>query len=171
MNKHARYASLALIVAVLACTGCAGAGHTLKMDQLRYPTSMSGYIYGPEYELLWKRHLEELGPVNVEKKIWAMAWGKGDLNGESANAELVEAVNAEVEKLGGEGIINFKISSESCGMNFVPALSMLPFWAGCAVVRAEGTVVRRKDVPESDAAPASPPDAPPAADAAPQPAE
>ena len=32
--------------------------------------------------------------------------------------------------------------TDGCGINYVPALSLLPFWPGCADVTVEGQIVK-----------------------------
>lgn len=134
-----------IVAALLATTigGCSGSKYSMQLQDLRYPASMSGYLYDADDTILSEKEMEVVGELDESVTLWAMVWSKVDLNGESSDHELAGRMNAAVEESGGEGVIDLTFSSDTCGMDFAPVMSMLPFWPGCTRVRATGTIVRR----------------------------
>lgn len=141
------------LLAALVCSACSGSSHLFHMAELRYPASMSGYLYGPGDRLLSKDDLEVVADLKEKVRVWGIFWTKTEMNGESAEAELTEAINRAIEKSGGEAVMNLQFTSDACGISLTPVLSMLPFWPGCTVVGATGRIVRR--APHPPAAPTS----------------
>ena len=65
--------------------------------------------------------------------------------------DLSDVINEQIKSAGGEGIINLSASSKSCGINYAPVFSLMPFWPGCADVTVSGQIVRRRAGRRSDA--------------------
>ncbi|MCB0221238.1 MAG: hypothetical protein KDH09_16180 [Chrysiogenetes bacterium] len=157
MNRHNVILLATLALAALTGTGCSGSKYSMRLQSLRYPASMSGYLYDEDERMLSEKDMEVIGEFNEKTRLWAMAWGLATLNGESSDQELAELINAAVEKRGGEGVIDLGFSSETCGINFAPAISILPLWPGCTSIQASGTIVRRIAANAPSETPALPP--------------
>ena len=119
-------------------------------QELRYPTSLSAYIYGPNDEVLAPSNLETVGWISEKRDVWGIFWSKKTMNGEDVDHELAEAINHAVEENNGEGVINLRVSTDTCAINMFPFLDMTPFWPGCTIVHVEGRVVRRKPMQDQE---------------------
>lgn len=137
-------ALIALALAVLLTqSGCTGGRGTVRFDDLEYPASMSGYLYGPDQRSLSPKKLEVVGEFSQDARFWGMLFSMVPLNG---SLDLSDEINREIAQADGDGVINLSVRSDGCGLNYIPALSLLPFWPGCADVTVEGQIVKRKRV-------------------------
>lgn len=128
-------------VALAFLLGCAGGRGDVRFDSLEYPTSMSGYVYGPDGRALSPKSLDVVAEFEHQVRFWGMLFSWVPLNG---NVDLSEEINRDVEQAGGEGVINLSVTSEGCPTNYVPALSLIPMWPGCADVTVACQIVKRK---------------------------
>ena len=102
---------------------------------------MSGYLEGPDGRALSPRDLEVLGSFEHSERRWGLLYSFLPLGGD---VDLSEAITQQIEAAGGEGMINMTVESEGCTLNYLPAVSLLPVWPGCADLRVSGEIVRRK---------------------------
>ena len=141
-----RALALVCFVVVLATTtGCAGGRYSLKADQARYPMSFSQALEGPNHErLVIGDGLERVGRFRTEVLAYgylysAIPWP----------VDISEAVNTQIEAVGGEGLAEMRVINYGCDRNWFFPLTLLPIWPGCTEVIVEGGIVRRtSDVAE-----------------------
>jgi hypothetical protein len=136
-------AGLLLVASLLLQLGCAGGRGDVRFDSLRYPVSMSGYVYDQKNRALSPKSLDVVAEFEHEARLWGMFFSWIPVNGD---LDLSEPINRDVDAAGGEGVINLSVKSEGCAFNYIPGLSLLPFWPGCADVTVAGQVVKRKRV-------------------------
>jgi hypothetical protein len=132
---------IALALGVGIGIGCAGGRGDVRFDSLRYPVSMSGYVYGPKNRALSPRSLEVVSEFEHEGRLWGVLFSWLPVSGD---LDLSDEINNDVEAAGGEGVINLSVKSEGCVLNYIPGLSLIPMWPGCADVTVAGQVVKRK---------------------------
>lgn len=133
---------LLLLVMMPFSVGCAGAKGNMTFDDLKYPASMSAFIYGNNNETLVKGdNLDVVGDFKYEKKFWGILYSMVPL---SSDKDIVEAINRKIDEAGGEGLINLSVTAENCAFNSFPLLSLLPIMPGCLNVTIEGEIVKAK---------------------------
>ena len=138
----ARGSGLALLLAFsLVAAGCAGARGNVRFDSLEYPASMSGYLYGPDDRTLSPLSLQVVSEFEHGGRMWGVLYSWVPL---TRSLDVSDAINREIEQAGGEGVINLSVTTDGCAINYIPALSLLPIWPGCADVTVAGEIVRRK---------------------------
>jgi hypothetical protein len=92
----------------------------MKFDELRYPASMSSYLYGPNNELLAKdRELRVINRFSGEYDYWGTFYSLMPLTG---TKDIGEEINKAIEEAGGEGIVNVKVMSETNSLDEFPFL-------------------------------------------------
>lgn len=123
--------------------GCAGAGDVFYFQELKHPTSMSAYLYGPDKKVVAKgKGLKTIADFKYEKRVWGIMYTFVTLS-EDINADLTNKINGAVTNADGDGMINVAITfKESCGISRVPIINLLPFWPGCVDVLVSGEVVK-----------------------------
>lgn len=152
MKKEAMIKPSSIIVIWCLCllAGCAGGRGKITFDNLKYPASMSAFIYGDGNEMLSKGDLRVLDTFRYEKRFWGIFWSGIPLSSEKG---IAEAINRKVEDAGGEGVINLAVTTSTCGINSLPLLSFLPVLPGCVNVKVEGEIVKTKTKGSSYIAP------------------
>lgn len=131
-----------LIALVFTMVACAGGKATVKFDKLKYPVSMSAFAFDKDGKVLVKnKHLETLGTFELKQRSWTTFYSLISL---SDLSEMPDGINTEIEKAKGQGAINLVVSSDNCGWNYLPYLSIIPFYPGCSLVTITGEVVRKK---------------------------
>lgn len=148
---------LILILAIFV-GGCAGSRGVMTFDNLRHPTSMSAYIYGPNDEVLAKEDLMVMGNVHIEKAYWGFMFSLVNV---SDDKKIVDAINQQVDEKGGDGVINLSVTAEGCAISGFTILQLLPIWPGCTNVVVTGDIVKARemkaDIPKPPALPVVPP--------------
>lgn len=118
---------------------CAGHKGVLKLEELKYPASFSGYIYDKDFKpVRIEGGLKKLSTVRVARTGWSMLYGFTKL---SDSARVIDDFNSEVEKAGGQGVVNLEIAHSDCFLNSLFPLTLLPFWVGCSKIEVSGDVV------------------------------
>ena len=147
------------IVALVAFLGgCAGGRGALAFDRLQFPVSSSPFIYGPDDRPYNPGELQPLGKMVWVERFWGLWWSWIPLSG---TIDVSAPINAQIQRAGGDGIINLKVIVENCGMNYVPVFNMIPLYPGCAYVTITGDIVKMAAMapPPAEGAPPPPPGA------------
>jgi hypothetical protein len=119
---------------------CAGARGTVRFDRLKYPVSMSGLLYDSKGKLaVVNKNLKVVGKLRYTKTIYSMVYTGATFNPQQ---EFGDAMNEQIAAQKGDGVVNLKLGSRNCVYNFVPIVTMLPFWPGCTVIKAKGDIVK-----------------------------
>jgi hypothetical protein len=121
--------------------GCAGSRGDVRFDSLEYPASMSGYLHGANGRSVSPKSLQVVGEFKENARLYGVGFSWVPI---TKTVDVSTAMNREIAAAGGEGVINLKVSSDGCMMNYMPVLSLLPFWPGCADVTIEGQIVKQK---------------------------
>ncbi len=109
------------------------------MDQLEYPTSLSGYLYDEKNEpIRIDKGLKKVGEVESSKRFWSLLYGQAQLSDQMA---LFADFNAKVKNSGGIAVVNLQVENSACILNHFFVLNLLPFWPGCTVIELKGDAV------------------------------
>jgi hypothetical protein len=112
----------------------------MRFDELKYPASMSAYLYGPNNELLAKdSELQEISHFSYKMRFWGTFYSLVPLTGAK---DVGQEVNNKIEASGGDGIINVKVSVKPGFLTDVHPLTLLPFWPSFTEVLMEGEIVK-----------------------------
>ena len=133
-----------IVILLLGCCAClldcAGGRGYLRFEALKYPASTSPYLYGRGGDVVQEnRGLTTVGKFSAEKTFWGMAYSLVRL---SDDADIVEEANQAIQKAGGEGKINLRISADACALAGIPILPVLPFWPACTIAKLEADIVK-----------------------------
>lgn len=131
-----------VLLLIIFLTNCAGSRASLKFQKLKYPCSMSAFLYGPNNEVLMKgRDLIVIGHVSFKQTFWGTCWSIIPLTDDT---EFDDKINFEIKKLNGDGVINLQIQATSGKINQCLPFNLLPIWFGNTTVEVFGEVVTRK---------------------------
>jgi hypothetical protein len=131
--------SSVLLLAAALTFHCAGSKGKLRLDNLDYPASFSGYIYDEKQQpLRIGNGVKKVGDVTAFKRVWSILYGQAAL---SDDAQLVTEFNEGVKKTGATGVVNLQLESSACLLNHFFILNILPFWPGCTVLELRGDAV------------------------------
>lgn len=129
-----------ILLFILPWFGCAGSSVKMPLAGVRYPVSLSGYLFGPRKEILGKgQRLQVVREFNYTKSFWGIGYTLISLSDET---DFDRFLNRKIEEAEGDGVINLKLSSSGCYINSTPCLNILPMWPGCTRVKIQGEIVR-----------------------------
>ncbi len=129
-----------ILILTALLSSCAGSKAVIKLEDLKYPASMSAYIYNSQGKILSVGSgLNKIGNWKFKKKFWSIGYSYLDLSGDS---EVAESMNAAIREANGTGIVNFKAESERCGYSYIPIFPILPVFPECIDVKFEGDIVK-----------------------------
>jgi hypothetical protein len=127
-------------LAMSGCLGFAGSRGQINFDNLKYPASMSAYLYGPDNGILTKdKELKVTKKLHLRKNSWNIFYTIIEI---SNNGDVVEEMNKEIAGSGGDGIVNVAVSSQDGITNSIPLLNLLPFWPTYSRITIKGDIVK-----------------------------
>ena len=133
-----------LIFLSLCPAGCSGSRGYLKFEKLEYPVSMSSRIYDQQGRILSGG--KDLAIVKkkffIERTYWGIFYSLIPLTG--PGKEIGDDLNEIIRRYRGNALVNVRISSRSCYLNYFIPLSILPFWPGCSVISISGDVAKKR---------------------------
>jgi hypothetical protein len=137
--------SAILLYSLLLLSGCSSSKGALSFNTLKYPTSMSAFLYDKNHNLVMKgRELDSINSFKYKKTFWNVAYGLIPL---SDDQSISDALNEIVEKYKGDGIINLTITIEQGTANKIYSFLMylpsyIPILPGSARITVSGEVVK-----------------------------
>ena len=141
MRSYTLLTLVLLALIALPLLGCAGGRGDVRFDSLEYPASMSGYLHDSRGRAVSPKSLEVVGEFKEETRLWGMLFSWVPV---TKTVDLSDEMNRDIAAANGEGMINVKVHSEGCVFNYIPVMSLLPIWPGCADVTIEGQIVKQK---------------------------
>lgn len=145
MQSKKRFSVSVLFAVALLLSACAGGRGDIRFDSLVYPASMSGYLNDSHQRVVSPKSLAVVGEFKEEARLWGAVFSWVPV---TKTVDVSNAMNREIAAAGGEGMINVKVTSDGCAMNYVPVMSLLPMWPGCADVTIEGQIVKQQRASE-----------------------
>jgi hypothetical protein len=125
---------------ILIISGCGVSGCRINFDELKYPASMSGYLYGPTGESIG--HGTGLTPIQDFRHIAYLCSIFYSIVPLTRSSDIIELMNKRIESTGGDGMTDVSVSSDYDKLTSVVFLNLLPIWPGCSEVTVKGTIVR-----------------------------
>lgn len=131
----------AAVLAALACTGCLSISVT-KMDgaELRYPVSLSSSLIDADGVVHRPLDSHKLASFEHSWGHWGMVYDSISL---SSDEDLSALINAEVERVGGDGVVNLRVGAKGTGLAWLT--SLLIVFPERVKVTVSGDVVRLAD--------------------------
>jgi hypothetical protein len=128
-----------ILTSTIFAAACAGSRGKLRLDNLEYPASFSGYIYDERQQpVRIGKGVKKIADVAASKRVWSLLYGQAPLSDDSA---LITEFNREIKKSGAAGVVNLQLESSPCLLNHFFILNILPFWPGCTVLELRGDAV------------------------------
>lgn len=122
---------------------CVGNRQTVKMTELDYAVSMTPQIYGSDGKIKADGvGIEVLGDIEVAHTYWSLVYSFVPLGD---GKKHLQEFNQTIAARGAQGVINFEIENEGCGMNnfaYLVGPAVLPFFPGCSKITFRGKLVR-----------------------------
>lgn len=146
--------TLVIGCAVLASAlgaGCAGGRTSIAADGANYPVSMSQGVRDESGELVEKDRRVVVGTFDDKRTAWGMLYSGVKL---TPKKDISKEVNRQVARAKGDAIVNLRVATETCALDFIPILNILPIWPGCTNVYVKGDIIRVE--PKATKAPPSP---------------
>ncbi len=140
-NKSTLITLCGVIILNLFMAGCIGGSRGyVRFDELKYPASMSSFLYGPNDEILTKdRDLIVVKRFRFEVYYTAIFYS---LLPPSHTHDVGDQINTEIVNGGGDGVVNVKISSNPGITAYLHPLTLVPFWPSYTTVVVEGDIVK-----------------------------
>jgi len=92
--------------------------HKATVNENNYPISMSGQLFDEKLEPIITTENMKVGELKIKKSIWNLGTGTYPLG--KTRFDFSDEINAQVQKVGRNAVIYFKIDSE---ISFVSVLS------------------------------------------------
>lgn len=124
----------------LILSGCGISGGRINFDDLKYPASMSGSLYGPTGDSI--AHGTGLNPIQDFEHTKYLCSILYSIIPISRSGDIIELMNKKIEAAGGDGMTYVSVSSDYSMLTSVFPLNLLPIWPGCSKITVKGTIVR-----------------------------
>lgn len=131
-----------VLLAVAPALGCAGARTTVVAPTAEYPVSMSQGVRDAGGELVSADRRQIVGHFEDHRTAWGLAYSYARL---TPTKDLSDELNAQIKAAHGDAVINLKVASSPCVLNFVPVVDLLPLWPGCSNVTITGDIIRVRE--------------------------
>jgi hypothetical protein len=130
---------LALVVVASFSVGCAGARTTIVAPTAEYPVSLSQGIRDAGGDLVPIGQREIVGHFEDHRTAWGLVYSLARL---TPTKDLSSELNAQIKAAHGDAVVNLRIASSPCALNYVPVIDFLPIWPGCSNVTITGDIIR-----------------------------
>jgi len=80
-----------------------------------------------------------LGTIQVQRRSWAILYGYWRLSDEM---NLSGEIGTKAHAAGAHAVVNARVTTDTCWLNNVPFLALLPVWPNCMDVRFSGEAIR-----------------------------
>jgi hypothetical protein len=134
----------ALVASSSLAFGCAGARASIVLPESKYPVSLSNGMLGQNREILTGEEMQVVGKFHEERTAWGMLYSFIPF---TPHLDVSEAINAQVERAGGQGIVRLRTSSKPCALDYFVLFTIIPFWPGCTSVELDGDIIKRQEAP------------------------
>lgn len=141
---------IALLLISLA--GCAGGRVGITAYDAKVPVSMSRGVRDQNGELVSAERRVRVGKYEQQFSGFSIFYSLVPLSGRK---NLAPSINQQVEQVGGDAVINLRVSSRGCILNYFVGFNLLPIWPGCTRVTVEGDII--KVLPKEEIQPPAPP--------------
>ena len=130
------------IISILSVLGCAGSRGALTFDRLDKPVSMNPGLFDSASNrvLDLEDDFHIVGELHHEVVFWGTFYSLISI---TSDVDVSEIINKQVKDAGGEAVVDFSVTSKQCWWNYVPILTILPFWPGCTHVWMDGLIVKK----------------------------
>jgi len=139
MIKGALLLCYPLLFSCLALISCAGSRGEIKMNQSRYPVSLSPVIIDNGRMYVESENVHYVTKINLESRKWSIFYTLIPLNNLDSVPQEMDRI---IKQYKGNGIMNLSLSAKACKWNFLFPLNALPFWPGCTRILLQGDIVR-----------------------------
>jgi hypothetical protein len=138
---HIRFFSIIVVFSSFIIASCAaGSRGQIRFDDLKFPASMSAYLYGPDNEILAKdKDLKVIKKYYYRTNSWNIVYS---LISFSNNGDVIEDINRAITESGGDGIVSVEVSAQDGITNSILLLNLLPFWPTYSKIIIEGDIVK-----------------------------
>ena len=132
---------------IIQIVGCSSYKGMLKFDNLKYPASMSAFLYDKNNKVVMRgKELDSISSFKYKKTYWSLAYGLIKLTNEKS---LNDSLNAIIKRTNGDGIINLKVKIEQGVTNKIYSFllylpSYIPIFPSTAKITVSGEVVKLK---------------------------
>lgn len=108
-----------LLVSILFISSCANIEylHKSRVDNTSYPISMSNQLFDENLEPFVVLPSMKVGKISITKRVWNLGTGYWTLS--SDRFEFSNEINKQIEKAGGNAVVEFKIQSTSSLLSLV----------------------------------------------------
>tara|TARA_R110002072_G_scaffold273219_4_gene433835 strand:+ start:30185 stop:30619 length:435 start_codon:yes stop_codon:yes gene_type:complete len=133
---------IAMMCCALVCSGgCLSLSSTaLNGSDLRYPVSMSKSVVDAAGQIHAPKASARVARFKRDWSHWGWLYGSVSL---SSHVDLSAMLNEEIEKAGGDGIVNLKVTAAGSGLSwFISLLIIIPERVDVTV---EGDVYKLSD--------------------------
>lgn len=130
-------AAMAILVAL--STGCAGARTTVVADTAGYPISLSRAVRDANGDIVTHDRVVKVGTLHDDATVWGLLYSAIRFN---PRTDISQATNEQVAAAGGDAVVNLRVEGRQCALDWIPLVSLLPIWPGCATIKVQGDIVK-----------------------------
>lgn len=135
--------------ALSTAAGCVGANTSVVAPDAHYPVSLSRGVRDRDGSLVPEARRKVVGAFSEERMAWSMFYKLARL---TPKTDLSQSIDQQVKAAGGDAIVNLRVGTLHCELNFTPLLTALPIWPGCAKVFVRGDIVKVLPAPAPEGA-------------------
>jgi hypothetical protein len=138
--------SIIVVFLIIQIFGCSSNRGLVRFNTLKYPTSMSAFLFDQDETVIMKgKGLESLYSFKHAKTFWNLAYGLIPLN--QAEEGISNYLNSIVEEYNGDGIINLTLTIEQGASNKIYSFlmylpSLIPIFPSSVRITVTGEVVK-----------------------------
>jgi hypothetical protein len=136
------FAAFAATFATIACaTGCVGARTNVVAADAAYPISLSRAVRDAEGAIIPQERAVKVGTFHDETKAWGLFYSAIRLNPQT---DISRSLNEQIKTVAGDAVVNLRVMSSVCAMDYVGVFVFAPLWPGCANIVVEGDIIKVK---------------------------
>lgn len=140
---------LAAALALSTAAGCVGANTSVVAPDAHYPVSLSRGVRDRDGSLVPEARRKVVGAFSEERMAWSMFYKLARL---TPKTDLSQSIDQQVKAAGGDAVVNLRVGTLHCELNYAPLLTALPIWPGCAKVFVRGDIIKVTPAPAAEGA-------------------
>lgn len=146
---HTRYIFYLIVTTFLSLfivMGCAGSRSRITAPSVKYPISLSPAIRNIDGTIFKEDDLVKVGKFYYKYITVFMLWTAIPLS--HIKHDISNAVNEQIEKAGGDAIINLTVKNEGDGLAGFTSIISLGLLPSSSSIEIKGDIVSRKTNPK-----------------------
>lgn len=140
IERLRRFFCLAAGVTTLAgATGCVGARTNVVAPDAAYPVSLSRAVRDADGTIVSQDRAVKVGTFRARFTAWGLFYTAVRLN---PRTDISKSLNNQVKTAAGDAVVNLRVMSSVCAMDYIGVFFHTPLWPGCTKITVEGDIIK-----------------------------